>query len=43
MDRVYIAWSVENWITVLLMATLGYLLFSAVWQVFQKYSGNSGA
>ncbi len=39
MDRVYLAWTIENWITVVLMAALGYLLFSLVWQAWQKFGG----
>ena len=43
MDRVYIAWTIENWITVVLMATLGYLLFSLLWRVVSGAgSGSAG-
>jgi len=28
MDRTFISWNIENWITVLLMAGLGYLVFA---------------
>jgi hypothetical protein len=39
MDRVFISWSIENWITVMLMAGMGYLLFALVSQVFRNYAG----
>lgn len=40
MDRVFISWTIENWITVVLMASLGYLAFVLLDQfVFQKFSG----
>lgn len=41
MERVYIAWSIENWITVVLMAALGYLLFSLVAKATMQYQGGS--
>ena len=34
MEGVYIRWTVENWITVVLMAALGYLVFALGAQVF---------
>jgi hypothetical protein len=36
MERVYLAWSIENWLTIILMAALGYLLFALVSQVFMN-------
>jgi hypothetical protein len=39
MDKVYLAWTIENWITVVLMAALGYLLLAMLWQAYNKYSG----
>lgn len=36
MDRVFISWSVENWLTVLLMAGLGYLLFALLFQALRN-------
>lgn len=36
MDRVFLSWTFENWITVLLMAGLGYVLFGLVSQVFKN-------
>jgi len=42
MDRVYIAWTIENWITVVLMATLGYLLFSLLWRVVSGAGSGAG-
>lgn len=43
MERVYIAWTIENWVTVVLMAALGYLAFSLAWQTYDKYAGGSSA
>ena len=39
MDRVFISWTIENWITVLLMAGLGYLAFTAVAQFLPRLGG----
>ena len=36
MEGVYIRWTVENWITVVLMAALGYLVFAVAAQLFLK-------
>lgn len=41
MDRVYLAWTMENWITVVLMAAAGYLLFACVSQVFRNFTGKN--
>lgn len=41
MDHVFLAWTIENWITVLLMAALGYLVFTIVVQLIRQ-SGFSG-
>ena len=35
MEGVYIPWTIENWITVMLMAIAGYLLFALTAQIFQ--------
>lgn len=32
MDRVFLSWTFENWVTVVLMAGLGYVLFAIVSQ-----------
>lgn len=37
MERVYIAWTIENWITVVLMGALGYLLFALVVKAYQNW------
>ena len=39
MEGVYIRWTVENWITVVLMAALGYLIFAIGAQLFLKGKG----
>lgn len=36
MERVFLSWTFENWITVLLMAGLGYVLFGLVSQVLKN-------
>jgi hypothetical protein len=36
MEGVYIRWTVENWITVLLMAAIGYVVFAVASQIFLK-------
>lgn len=42
MDRVYLQWTVPNWITVVLMATLGYLLLGLVGQGYQAFKQKQG-
>lgn len=42
MEKVYLQWSVVNWVTVVLMAALGYLLVGLVAQGIQKIKGQSG-
>jgi hypothetical protein len=39
MDRVLLSWNLENWITVVLMAALGYVLFSLVSQAYKNFTG----
>lgn len=41
MEGVYIRWTVENWITVVLMAALGYIVFAVAAQIFLQ--GKTGA
>lgn len=41
-ERVYIQWTVVNWITIFLMATIGFLMVGAIAQAAQKITGNSG-
>ena len=42
MERVYIQWTVTNWITVFLMATLGFLLVGFIVQAGHNItSGNA--
>lgn len=41
-DKVYLAWTIENWITVVLMGTLGFLLLALVWQGYLKVQGQRG-
>ncbi len=36
MDRVFLSWNFENWLTVVLMAGLGYVLFGLLSQVFKN-------
>lgn len=37
MEKTLLTCSVENWITVILMVTLGYLLFALIAQVWKQY------
>jgi hypothetical protein len=39
MDRVFLSWNITNWITVVLMAALGYVLFAIVAQAYKNFSG----
>lgn len=39
MDRVFLAWNITNWITVVLMAALGYVLFAIVSQALINMRG----
>lgn len=42
MDKVYISWSIENWITVVLMVALGYFLVSLVASFVRSRMGMGG-
>jgi len=42
MEKVYISWSIENWITVVLMVALGYFLVSLVTSLVRKRLGGGG-
>lgn len=37
MEKVYIQWTIVNWITVVLMVSIGYLLIGLVGQAYQKW------
>ena len=39
MDRVYIAWTPENWLTVILMMGLGYALAALLVQAWRNWQG----
>ena len=41
MDRTYLQWNIVNWITVVLMASLGMLLIGAVSSGLRKYKGQT--
>jgi hypothetical protein len=43
MNGVFISWTIENWITVVLMASLGYLLAVLVSQAFMRNGSGSQA
>lgn len=38
MERIYIQWTIVNWITVFLMATLGFLLLGMIAQAAQHFT-----
>lgn len=40
MERTFLAWNIENWVTVLLMAALGYLLLAIVVQAIGGWMGS---
>lgn len=45
-DQVFLAWNLPNWITVVLMVALGYLVVSLVYQLLLRrglVSGGAGA
>lgn len=42
MDTVYLHWNVTNWITVVLMAALGFMLVSTVAQYWHSNNSNAG-
>lgn len=42
MERVYIQWSITNWITVFLMATLGFLAIGFIAQAAHNMTGGTG-
>ena len=39
MDTVYLHWNITNWITVLLMAAVGFMVLGFAAQLFKQYSG----
>lgn len=41
-SRVYLQWTVTNWVTVFLMATVGFLLLGAVAQAAHHFTGSGG-
>lgn len=42
MERVYIAWTTENLITVGLMAAIAYVLFAVLFQLFKNLRAGTG-
>lgn len=42
MERVYIQWTIANWITIFLMATLGFLLLGLISQAALNMTVNAG-
>lgn len=43
MEGHFLAWNIENWITVLLMAAAGYLVFLLIVQAVKQYSPQKAA
>lgn len=43
MDRVYLSWTIENWITVVLMAAAGYFVMALVASVIHKRAAMGSA
>lgn len=42
MERTIISWNIPNWITVVLMATAGFLIIGVVSQVLMNKFGSNG-
>lgn len=42
MDRFYLQWNATNWITVVLMASVGMLLIGAIASGLRAYGGSGG-
>ena len=40
-ERVYLDWTIENWITVILMVGIGMFLVGLVASAIRHYSGNA--
>lgn len=43
METTYLSWNVTNWITVVLMAALGFMLLSLVMQFWHNGGGSNAA
>lgn len=41
-ERVYVDWTIVNWITVFLMATMGFLVLGLIAQAAHTMMGNAG-
>jgi hypothetical protein len=41
-ERVIVSWNVTNWITVVLMVVVAFLIFGALAGVWHKWRGSSG-
>lgn len=41
MEHTYLQWNLVNWITIFLMATLGYLALGAIAQAARKFKGSA--
>jgi hypothetical protein len=42
MERTFISWTIENWITVFLMVALGYVVFALIMQFALPALGKGG-
>ena len=42
MERTIISWNLPNWITVVIMAALGYAVLGGVAQLIKQKNGSSG-
>lgn len=41
-ERVIVSWSIANWITVVLMVVIAFVVFGAAAGLWHKWRGNSG-
>jgi hypothetical protein len=42
MDKFYLQWNLVNWVTVVLMASIGVLLIGAITNGVKQYAGGGG-
>jgi hypothetical protein len=42
MDETILTWNATNWITVVLMATVGFFILALVAQAYQSYAAKQG-
>lgn len=43
MEQTFLSWNFTNWVTVVIMAALGFLLLAVIAQVFHSFRGTTAA